>query len=171
VKEDVDDPVPSSTHLMTRVAGGGTARYLFGTLMVGGEGELGIGVDSPFGSFSLAASFFGGTTAGSFTTLHGVMGFYAAWPIGVLRVGFQPRIGYIDIERVTTLRQFGAYTAGVAALVSVDLVREDGYAFALGVRPVLDALIPLNSDGIGRESPATLFGGNAFVELRWRSAD
>ncbi len=169
--ETIDDPVPRATHLMTRFAAGGTVRNLFGNLMAGGEGELGVGVDSPFGSFSLAASFFGGVTEGGFTTLHGVMGFYAAWPIGIVRVGFQPRIGYIDIDRVTTPSQFGAYTAGLAALVSVDVVRSEGVAFAFGVRPVLDALLPANSDGIGQDSAATLFGGNAFVEVRWRSAE
>ncbi|NUO47683.1 MAG: hypothetical protein HOV80_02375 [Polyangiaceae bacterium] len=170
--EDVDDAVPHSAHLMVRMSGGPTARYLFGALMMGGEGELGAGVDSPFGSFALAASFFGGTLDNSFTALHGVMGFYAAWPIGdVVRIGFEPRIGVIDIDRLTTIRQFGAYSAGVSALFSVDLVREDGYTFALGAKPTLDALLPLNSDGIGQDSPATLFGANAFVEFRWRSAD
>ncbi len=169
--EDVDDPVPRTTHLMVRMSGGPTARYLFGALMVGGEGELGAGVDSPFGSFALAASFFGGTLDGSFTTLHGVMGFYAAWPIGIVRLGFEPRIGVIDIDRLTTTRQFGAYSAGISALFSVDLVREDGYTFALGAKPTLDALLPLNSDGIGQDSAATLFGANAFLEFRWRSAE
>jgi hypothetical protein len=168
---EVDAPAPRDTHLMARFAGAGTARNLFGSLLAGGEGEVGVGVDSPFGSFSLAASFFGGRLEGGFTALHGVMGFYAAWPIGVVRVGFQPRIGFIDIDRLTTTRQFGAYSAGVAALVSVDLVREDGFAFALGLRPVVDALLPANSDGLGQDSAATLFGGNAFVEVRWRSAE
>lgn len=170
--EDVDDAIPRSAHLMVRMSGGPTARYLFGALMLGGEGELGAGVDSPFGSFALVASFFGGTLDNSFTTLHGVMGFYAAWPIGdVVRIGFEPRIGVIDIDRLTTTRQFGAYSAGLSALVSVDLVREDGHTFALGVKPTLDALLPLNSDGIGQDSAATLFGANAFLEFRWRSAD
>lgn len=169
--EEVDRPVPHDTHLMVRFAGAATAKNLFGSLLAGGEGELGVGVDSPFGSFSLAASFFGGRLEGGFTTLHGIMGFYAAWPIGIVRVGFQPRIGFIDIDRVTTTRQFGAYSAGVAGLVSVDLLREDGFALALGLRPVVDALVPANSDGLGQDSPATLFGGNAFVEVRWRSAE
>ena len=38
-------------------------------------------------------------------------------------------------------------------------------------QPTLDALLPLNSDGIGQDSAATLFGANAFVEFRWRSAE
>lgn len=168
---DVDEPAPRSTHLMTRFAAGATARYLFGSYVAGGEGEAGVGVDSPFGSFSLAASFFGGQLEGGFLALHGVMGFTAAWPIGPVRIGFQPRIGFFDVERVTTFRHFGSYSAGVAALVSVDVVREDGVAFALGLRPVVDALLPASSDGIGQDAAATLFGGNAFIELRWRSPD
>lgn len=169
--DEADLPVPRETRLMTRFAAAGTFKNLFGSLVAGGEGEVGVGVDSPFGSFSLAASFFGGRLDGDLTTLHGTMGFYAAWPIGVVRVGFQPRIGFIDIDRFTTTRQFGAYSAGVAGVVSIDLVREEGVALALGVRPVLEALLPLNSDGLGQDSPAALIGGNTFLEVRWRAVD
>jgi len=171
VDPDRDAPSPSKTRLSLRASAAGAARVLFGSYVAGGEGDVGVGIDTPHGSFGLMASFFGGTLEGGFQTLHGVMGFDLAWPIGIVRIGFQPRIGYIDVDLVTSHRQFGAYTFGLAARLSVDLVRDEGTAFALGIEPTADMVAPLGNDGRTADGLAHLLGGSAFLEVRWRGEE
>lgn len=169
--EELDAPVPKHTHFAMRLAGGGTGRALYDSYLVGGEGSASFGVDSPYGFYALRLGFFGGMVEGGLTAIHGTAGFDLAWPIGIVRLGLSPRVGYLDIDRVTTERQFGAYTFGVAAHASVDLVRRDGVAFALAVEPSADVAAAFGNDGRTSDSAAPLLGGTAFLEVRWRRAD
>ncbi len=156
---------------MTRIAAGGSARSLFGSYMVGGDVDAGLGLDTRYGSFSFLAAFFTGVTEGGFFTLHGEIGFHLAWPIGIVRLGLSPRVGYLDFDRVTTDRQFGAYSAGLSGIASVDLIKDAGWSFALGARPALHALLPAANDGIGQDAAAVLVGAGVFVEVRFRARD
>jgi hypothetical protein len=166
---DLEADMPSVPHLLVRSSAGMTTRALFDSLVLGGEADVGVGVDTRVGSFSLVGGFFAGTVEGGLMTLHGYAGIDCAWSIGIVRLGLRPRVGYLGIDRITNERQFGAYTFGGALRVSVDLFREDAVAFALGLEPSADVAAALGNDGASRDSAAPLVGGRGFLEVRWRS--
>lgn len=165
---EADAPAPGSPHLAVRAWVGGGARSLYDVYFAGGDMHIGAGVDTPSGTFGLACSFFGGVIEGGLPALQASFGFYVEWPVGPLRFGFEPRVGYLGIERVTNERQFGAYTFGVAGHATVDLVRKDGVAFALGVEPTVDVAAALGNDGASRDGAAPLLGATAIVQVRYR---
>lgn len=154
-----------------RASSGGSSRMLFDSWLLGGEGALGAGVDTTAGTYSLTAGVFGGVVEGGFTAIQGTVGFDAEWPIGIVRLGLGPRVGYLGIDRVTTYRQFGAYTFGLCGRASVDVWQGEALALALGLRPSAEVAAALGNDGPTADSAAPLLGGSAFVELRWRRAD
>lgn len=162
---------PSKTHLMVRASAGGSARAIYDSYVAGGEGDVGVGFDSRYGSFALALSFFGGMVEGGFTAIHGTMGIDAGWPVGDFHFGFRTRVGYLDVDRVTTERQFGAYSLGLVGRASYDISRSDGVAFAVGVEPSADVVAALGNDGASADGAAPLLGGRAFIEVRWRRDD
>ena len=162
---------PTKTHLVVRASAGGSARAIYDSYIVGGEGDLGVGFDSRFGSYGLAVAFFGGVVDGGFTAIHGTMGIDAGWPVGDFRFSFRARVGYIDIDRVTTERQFGAYSLGLVGRASYDLTRSGGVAVAIGLEPSADVLAALGNDGSSADGAAPLLGGRGFIEVRWRRDD
>jgi hypothetical protein len=162
---------PTKTHLFVRASAGGSARAIYDSYVVGGEGDVGVGFDSRFGSYGLALGFFGGVVEGSFTTVHGTMGFDASWPVGDFRFGFRARVGYLDVDRFTTQRQFGAYSLGLVGRASYDLTRSDGVAVAIGLEPSADVVVALFNDGASADGAAPLLGGRGFIEVRWRRDD
>lgn len=168
---DLDAERPTRARFAMRASAAGGSRALFDSYLLGAGGQLGAGVDTPVGSFTLLASVFGGVVEGGFTTVHGAVGFDADWPIGLFRLGLGPRIGYLGVDRLTTERQFGAYTFGLAGRASVDVMRDRGVALALGVRPTVDVAAALGNDGPTADSAAPLLGGDAFLEVRWRRVD
>lgn len=157
----------SDTHTFVRASLGGSARGLWDVPVLGGEADVGVGIDTRAGSYSLGLSFFAGSTDATFLTLHGTAGLDMAWRVGIVRLGLEPRVGYIGMERITTDRQFGAYTFGAALHGSIDLYARHGTTFALGLQPTADAAIALGSDGPGTPDAAPLYGGRAFVEIRY----
>ncbi len=168
---DADAPSPEATRLAVRASAGGATRALFDVFLGGAEADVGIGFDSRFGSFGITAAFFGGVVDGGFTAIHGTFGFDLAWPVGDVRLGFRPRVGYFDLERFTTERQFGAYTLGAVGHVSIDVHRKDGVAVALGIEPSAEVVAAIGNDGSSQDGAAPLLGGRGFVEVRWRRVD
>ncbi len=169
--KEADAPAPSSVHLAARAWAGAGARSLYDVYFAGGDAHVGVGVDAPSGTYGLSASFFGGVIEGGLPALQVGFGFYLEWPVGPLRFGFEPRIGYIGIERVTTERQFGAYTFGVAGHATVDLIRRDGFAFAVGIEPTAEVAAALGNDGASSDGAAPLLGATAIVQVRYRYAE
>lgn len=169
----IPDAQPASHHpsFTVRASSGGSSRMLFDSWLLGGEGALSAGVDTSVGTYSLTAGVFGGVVEGGFTAIQGTVGFDAEWPIGIVRLGLGPRIGYLGIDRVTTYRQFGAYTFGLCGRASVDVWQGEALALAFGLRPSAEVAAALGNDGPTADSAAPLLGGSAFVELRWRRAD
>lgn len=168
VDPELDAPVPETPHFAVRASAGGSARALFGAYIAGGETDIGVGVDTSVGSYGLAATVFAGVLEGGFTIVHVAAGFDLMWPVGIVRLGMQPRVGYLGMERLTSDRQFGAYTFGLAARATVDLHRDDGVAVALGIEPTVDVVAALGNDGASADSATGLYGGSAFLEIRWR---
>jgi hypothetical protein len=166
-----DAPAPASTHLVVRGSAGGSGRALYDSFVAGGEGDVGVGFDSRFGSYALDFSLFGGVVEGGFTALHGTMGIDFVWPVADFRFGFRPRVGYLDIDRMTTERQFGAYSLGMVGHASLDVSREDGVAVALGIEPSAEVVAALGNDGASADGAAPLLGARGFVEIRWRRDD
>jgi hypothetical protein len=163
------EPSDSSAHTFVRASVGGAARGLYDSPMLGGEAALGIGIDTRSGAYSLGLSFFAGSTEGGFLTLHGTAGLDLAWRVGIVRLGFEPRVGYIGLDRETTDRQFGAYTFGLAIHGAVDVFDKNGTSFAIGLEPTADAAVALGSDGPSDGAAAPLYGGRAFFEIRYRA--
>jgi hypothetical protein len=114
---------------------------------------------------------FGGIVEGGLATLHATAGFAFDWPVGILHLGLQPRIGYIGIDRVTNEREFGAYTFGLAGRAALDIVRDSGFTFAIGVEPTVEVAAALGNDGLSQDSAAPLLGASAFLEVRWRGSE
>lgn len=166
-----DAAKPKHTHLALRASAGGSARAIYDSFVVGGEADVGVGFDSRFGSYALAAGFFGGVVEGGFTALHGTMGLEAAWPVGDFRFGVRARVGYLDVDRMTTERQFGAYSLGLVGRASYDLSRRDGIAVAIGLEPSADVVAALGNDGASADGAAPLLGGRGFIEVRFRRDD
>ncbi len=162
---------PTKTHLAVRASAGASTRAIYDTYVVGGEGDIGVGFDSRFGSYGLGLAFFGGVVEGGFTAIHGTMGFDAGWPVGDFRFGFRARVGYLDVDRVTTERQFGAYSLGLVGRASYDLSRSNGVAIAIGLEPSADVVAALGNDGASADGAAPLLGGRGFIEVRWRRDD
>lgn len=154
-------------HTFVRASLGGSARGLYDSYVVGGEAEAGLGLQTSVGAYSLAVSFFAGMTEGGFLTLHGTAGIDMTWSVGIVRLGVEPRVGYLGLARKTTDRQFGAYTFGAAFHGSVDLFSKGGTTLALGLEPTVDAAVALGGDGTGDDVPAPLYGARAFFEVRY----
>lgn len=154
-------------HTFVRASVGGAARALYDADVLGGEVDAGVGIDTRYGDYSIGLTFFAGTTAREFVTLHGAAGVDMAWPVGIFRFGLTPRVGYIGISRLTTDRQFGAYTFGLALHGSVDVFRKGGTTLALGLQPTGDVALAAGADGPGQSIPAPLYGGRAFLEVRY----
>lgn len=168
MQADRDRASPLKTHVAVRGAGGGAMRALFDSMVIGGEAKVSVGIDAPYGEFALTIAMFGGEVEGGFLALHPRVGIDVAWPVDIVRIGFEPRIGYLGISRLTSERQFGAYTFGLAARVTVDLHRGDGVAWAIGAEPAADIAAALGNDGQAQDSAAPLIGASAFLEVRWR---
>ncbi|MFO0548348.1 MAG: hypothetical protein U0271_08180 [Polyangiaceae bacterium] len=171
VTRELEASTPDSTHLVVRGAAGPVARALFDSYSVGAGLDLGVGVDSSVGSYALAVSAFGGVLEGGLEMVHVTAGFDMSWALGIVRLGLTPRIGYLAISRITSERQFGAYTFGLAARLSVDLYRDEGLAIALGAEPTADVVAALGNDGASADSAASLAGGGLLLEVRWRRAE
>lgn len=163
----VSPRAPFETHSFIRVSAGGSARGLYDSYVVGGDAKVGVGIETSAGAYSLGVSFFAGTTEGGFLTLHATAGIDMTWRVGIVRLGLEPRVGYIGLARETTDRQFGAYTFGLAAHGSVDLWSKGATTLALGLEPMGDVAVALGSDGSGDDVPAPLYGGRAFFEVRY----
>ncbi|NUP10983.1 MAG: hypothetical protein HOW73_33470 [Polyangiaceae bacterium] len=168
VDPDLDAPSPTKPMLMVRASAGATTRALFDSMVVGGELDVGAGIDTASGSYALGVSAFAGVVEGGLFCMHAALGIDLAWPIGIVRIGVRPRVGYIGIDRVTTERQFGAYTFGLAGRVTVDVFRDQGFAFALGAEPTADVAAALGNDGESGDGAAPFVGGRAFLEVRIR---
>ncbi len=166
-----DAAIPNKTHLAIRASAGGSARAIYDSFVLGAEADVAVGFDSRFGSYALAAAFFGGVVEGGFTALHGTMGLEAAWPVGDFRFGVRARVGYLDVDRMTTERQFGAYSAGLVGRASYDVSRSDGVAFAIGLEPSAEVVAALGNDGASADGAAPLLGGRGFLEIRFRRDD
>lgn len=154
-------------HTFVRASMGGSARALYDADVLGGEVDAGIGIDTRVGAYSLVVAFFAGSTTRDFLTLQGTAGVDMAWPVSVFHFGLTPRIGYVGLSRLTTDRQFGAYTFGVALHGSVDLHANKGTTVALGLEPTAEVAISPGADGPGEAVPAPLLGGRAFIEVRY----
>lgn len=162
-----DAAAKRDAHTFVRASIGGSARALYDAEVLGGEADAGIGIDTRYGDYSLDLSFFAGTTAGEFITLHGAAGVDMAWAVGVFHFGLTPRVGYLGLSRLTTDRQFGAYTFGLALHGSADVYKKDGATLALGLQPTAEVAISPGADGPGEAAPAALCGGRAFIEVRY----
>ena len=156
---------PTAPAVMVKASAGATTRALFDVLVVGAEADVAVGVDTSLGSYGLYAGLLAGAVDGSLAFGHAVIGLDLAWAIGAVRVGVRPRLGYLGIERVTSERQFGAYTLGLAGRLSFAVYGTPSLTVSLGVEPTADVAAALGNDGASADSAAPMLGGRGFLEL------
>lgn len=165
-----EEHTPDASHasgptVVVKTSAGGTTRALYDVLIAGGEADVAVGVDSASGSYGLYAGVLAGTLDGGLAFGHAVFGVDLAWSLGVVRLGARPRVGYLGLERVTSERQFGAYTLGLAARVSFAVFDSPALDLSLGVEPTADVAAALGNDGASQDGAAPMLGGRAFLEL------
>lgn len=162
-----EDAPPYDVHTFARASIGGAVRGIYDVPMYGGEANAGVGIDTAVGAYSLAVTFFVGSTAATLLTVHGAAGIDMTWPVGILRFGLEPRIGYLGIDRLTSPRQFGGYTFGIELHGAVNVYEGRVTTLSLGIAPSADVAIAPGSDGPGDDLPAPFYGGRAFFEVRY----
>lgn len=157
---------PRRAHLALRAGAGASFESLSSTMLFGAHGSLGIGADTK------ALSFFGTVTGGGGKT-EGGLDFYEVaaggdleWPIGPVRLGVRPRIGYLAIARVTQSGLMEDMRAGFGGLVGFDFFRQGGFAIGLEAEPRIDAIVPLMVSGGGETLPAYGVRLNFVVKKR-----
>jgi hypothetical protein len=164
---DIDAFYPRRGHFAFKASANGGVRTLFGSLIGLGGIEVAAGADTKAGSFYGAFGGAGGRTEGGLSYGQFTIGPDLEWSVDVLRLGVHPRVGYIAIGRVTEGGPFELFNWGIGGLVGIDLYRNDGITFALGVEPKLEWATTV---GLFDDSEDAFLGGaSAFLQIRFRA--
>jgi len=156
----LDAPYPRPAHFCMRASAGAAYRSLYGIDVKAGTLDLTMMADTARGSFGAGLFGFVGTTEEDLVLSQwGIHGEFT-WFLGDrLRLGFMPRLASLKLERFTGFESASGLALGVGGRVGVDLYREEGVAFALGVEPTLDKI-----GGADGWLPSV----GAYLEVRYR---
>jgi hypothetical protein len=148
-------------------AGGSTLRSLLGSRVMTGDLSLSMGADtrraSIYGTFSMAR----GATQYGLPLSQYSFGVDVLFPIGPLRLGLGPRVGYATIDRATTSRDFELVSLGLVGQVSVDMVNTGTFALSAALVPSLETLTKFQL--LTESSPAGLYGIGLRLQARFRA--
>lgn len=161
---------PKRRHFALKLTGGPTYRSLLETEVGTADLALAVGADLRRLSVYFTASGALGETAFGLGVRQLAAGCQLEVPFDRVRLGFNPRIGYFAVDRVTRDQPFELLSVSLIGSISVDLVNTGELAFALGVAPSVDGLLDtsfLAADTNGESAP--LLGVGFRVEVRWRA--
>lgn len=165
-----DAPYPRPAHFFLRAEGGATYRSLYGIDVGAGTMSVGAGADTRAGSFGGGLwGVFGATEEGLGIRQWGLQG-EAAWMVGDrVRLGVMPRLGFLELDRFTQGGSAESMTGGFAGRIAVDIVRQSGFALAIGVEPAFDSTLQFD---YGEGGGAGLFMPSigTFLQVRYRFA-
>ena len=156
---EIDVPYPQTRHFTLKSGAFGTVSSLHQDRVVWIGPHLSLGSEGPLGSVFGDLALASGKTTYGLTAWRFTAGIEFEWPVRPFRFGFAPRVGLLEVDRITAGKKMLDATLGVAFLASIDLVHTDGFALNVGARPSVDAL----SDGGG------LYGMTGVIDFQWRS--
>lgn len=153
------EPEPARRRFTFYATAGLTYRPLYGVPILGADLEF------SFGGRTRSVDIHGSVGGAIGRTEQGLLagqlriGPTFLFPVGDrVRLGFEPRSGWIGIRRITKNETIGDLTAGLNGIATVDLASGEEYAIFLGGRIGADYLMRAN---------AMLFAGTLMLGARY----
>ncbi len=138
----LDVPYPKRTHFALKMAAGATFESVASTGLFGASGTFGLGADTRYLGIYGVLTGGGGRTDGGLDYYEFLFGPDLEWPVGPIRLGLRPRLGYLGIRRETNGDMMEDLRVGIGGLFGVDAFRSDGWSVGLEIEPRIDAATP-----------------------------
>lgn len=164
---DLDTPVPVRTHFAFGAGAGATAVAMHSDALFLGGGFLSFGADTRVGMFDGILKYERGSTEHGLTAQTFTVGGGFSWALDRIHVGGGLHLGWFSVDRITTSAAFDYIVVGFDGLLSAEIVRADGFSFALAFRPRIEAATQF---AILDDNDDTAIGGATLgLEFRLRA--
>lgn len=132
---DLEAPYPRRRHFVVRTSAGASLESLASKRIVMGGGEIAFGADTRRAGLFGVIGAEGGQTEQNLDVWHIHLAGDFEWPIGPIRLGVEPRFGFLSLERPSHDSHALLSTIGIGAILGADLFRSGSVTLGLRVVP------------------------------------